>query len=74
MFKRANELTDADRAVVGWMSGKMIQMILEKRSVDYMSACLGLEPREVEYNIDETLYTLRNQVGRWRFFKILFWR
>ena len=46
--------------------------ILEGRSIKYMSDKLNLQPWQVEHNIDEMMYDLRKQVGKWRFFKMLF--
>ena len=72
MFKRLCEMTDEDRVKVGEMSGKLIQWMLEGRSIGYMSEKLNLHPKQVEYNIEETLYTLKCQVGKWRYIKMLF--
>lgn len=72
MFKKTFLLTEKEKHQVSEMTGKTILWILEGRSIAYMAEQLGLDPRQVEYNIDETLYTFRKQVGRWRFFKTLF--
>ena len=72
MFKRTFELTEEEKHKVSEITGNIMLWILEGRSIGYMSEKLNLPPWQVNYNIDETLYTLRKQVGRRRFFKILF--
>lgn len=72
MFVRTCDLTKEDRKKVSEMTGKTMLWILEGRSIWYIAEQLKLKPREVEENIDETLYIFRQKVGRWRFFKILF--
>lgn len=72
MFKRTFMLTDEDKRKVSEMMGKMMLYILEGRSKVYMAEQLKLDIWQVDYNIDETLYTLRKQVGIWRYLKILF--
>ena len=72
MFVRTCDLTKEDKKKVSEMTGKTMLWILEGRSIWYMAEQLKLKPREVEENIDETLYIFRQKVGRWRFFKILF--
>lgn len=72
MFKRTIALTGEERRKVSEMSGNIILWIMELRSIGYMSEKLDLPPSQVNANIDEMLYILRNQVGRWRFFKTLF--
>lgn len=73
-FKRTFMLTEEEKRKVGEMTGKIMQYILEGRSKVYMAEQLGLDIWQVERNIDETLYTLRKQVGRWRYLKLLFWK
>lgn len=72
MFKRTFMLNEEEKHKVSDMSGKIMLWILEGRSIGYMSEQLNLPPWQIEYNIDETLYTLRKHVGKWRFLKILF--
>lgn len=71
-FVKTCEMTKEDKRAVSEMTGKIMLWMLEKRSVGYMADKLNIDPWHVEKNIDETLYTLRNQVGRWRYFKMLF--
>ena len=71
-FVKTCELTKEDKREISEMTGKIMLWMLEKRSVGYMADKLKIDPWHVEKNIDETLYTLRNQVGRWRYFKMLF--
>lgn len=71
-FVKTCQMTKEDRRKVSEMTGKIMLWMLEKRSVGYMADKLKIDPWYVEKNIDETLYTLRNQVGRWRYFKMLF--
>ena len=66
------KMTDEERDELTEMCGKTIRWIEEGRSTGYISDKLHLHPRQVEENIDEMLYVLRNQVGKWRFFKMLF--
>ena len=74
-FKTLLTLTDKDKCKIGEMHGKILQWILEGRDTAYMAEHLGLEnPMQVEYNINETLYIYMRRVGRWRFFKTLFYR
>lgn len=72
IFVKTCEMTKEDRREISEMTGKIMLWMLEKRSVGYMADKLKMDPYMVEKNIDETLYTLRNQVGRWRYFKMLF--
>lgn len=65
-------LTEKQKQQAGEISGKIIQMILEGRSLYDMSDRLKLEPWEVYENMDEMLYTLRKEVGWKRYLKILF--
>lgn len=74
MFKRTFMLTPEEKVKVGEMHGKILQWILEGRSIIYMSEKLHLSTSEIEHNIDEDLYTLMKHVGKWRFFKTLFWK
>lgn len=71
-FKRTFLLTDEEKRKVSEMTGNIMLWILEGQSIGYMSEKLKLHPQQVEYNIDETLYTLRKRVGRWRYIKMLF--
>lgn len=66
------QMTDEDKRYFSEMFGKIMIWMIEKRGIGYMANELNLLPYQVEYNIDEALYTLRNQVGRWRYFKMLF--
>lgn len=72
MFKRTNELTDEERSKVSKMCGNIMLWIMEGRSLDYMAKELKIERGQVHHNINEILYILRNQVGRKRYFRILF--
>lgn len=72
MFKRTFLLTDEEKRKVSDMCGKLVLWTLEGRSIGYESEKLNLPPWQIEHNVDELLYTLRQRVGKWRFFKILF--
>lgn len=72
MFKRTFGLTEEEKHKVSDMCGDIMLWTLEGRSIGYMSEKLNLPPWQVEANIDEMLYTLRKQVGKRRFLKILF--
>ena len=71
-FKKTFALSEEEKLKVAEMTGKIMLWILEGRSVKQMADNLNLTPQQVEYNIDETLYTLRKQVGRWRYLKMFF--
>lgn len=71
-FKQTFALTEEEKRQVSEMSGNIMLWIMEGRSIWYMAEKLKLEPWQVEQNINETLYLLRKQVGKWRFFKTLF--
>lgn len=72
MFKRTFMLNGSDKCKISEMSGKVMLWMLEGRSREYMAKELGLQPYQIEQNIDETLYVYMRNVGRWRFFKTLF--
>lgn len=74
MFVKRNELTENDKSKISEMMGKIVLWMLEERSIGYASKELKLHPNEILENIDETLYEFRKHVGRWRYFKILFWK
>lgn len=71
-FKRTFALTEEEKRKVSEMTGKIMLWMLEGRSRVYMAENLKLDPWMIEANIDETLYTLRKNVGRWRYLKMLF--
>ena len=73
-FVPTTMLTDDERREVSEMTGKIILWMLEGRTVKYMSEQLGLSPRDVVHNVYETLYTIRKQVGRRNYLKVLFWK
>lgn len=72
MFKRTFMLTEEEKRKVSEMCGNIMLWILEGQSTGYMCEKLNLPPWQVEANINEMLYVLRKQVGKRRFFKILF--
>lgn len=74
MFIKTSMLTGEDRRKVSEMDGKIMLWIMEGRSVVYMSQQLGLPIWQVQHNIDEMLYTLRQQVGKKRYLRVLFWK
>ena len=71
-FKQTFMLNNEEKKQVSEMSGKIIMWILEGRSIGYMSEMLHLSPKEIECNIDETMFILMKHVGKRRFFKTLF--
>ena len=73
-FKPTRLLTDEEKKEVSEMSGKLVTWMLEGRSTKYMAKQLHLSPRQVEHNINETIYTLKKRVGFKRFLGILLWR
>lgn len=74
MFVPTFMLTDEDKRVISDNTGKLMLGIFENRTTDYMAEQMNISPEELEWNIDETLYTFRKRVGLWRYLKILFIR
>lgn len=72
MFRATCLMNDDEKRKVGEMSGKMIQWMLEGRSVGFMAEMLEIYPWMVDYNMDEMLYTLLKEVGVKRYLKVLF--
>ena len=70
-FKQTFLLNNEEKKQVSEMSGKIILWILEGRDIGYMSEKLHLSPQQMESNINEMLFTLKEHVGKRRFFKIL---
>lgn len=72
MFKHTFILSGEDKRKVSEMNSKILLWIMEGRTIAYMSEELNLHPYQVEHNIDEMLYVLRQQVGKRRYLKTLF--
>ena len=70
-FKQTFLLNHEEKKQISEMSGKIILWILEGRDIGYMSEKLHLSPQQIETNINEMLFTLKEHVGKRRFFKIL---
>lgn len=70
-FKQTFLLNREEKKQISEMSGKIILWILEGRDIGYMSEKLRLSPQQMESNINEMLFTLKEHVGKRRFFKIL---
>ena len=70
-FKQTFLLNQKEKKQVSEMSGKIMLWILEGQSIGYMSENLHLSPQQIENNINEMLFTLKEHVGKRRFFKIL---
>lgn len=70
-FKQTFLLNHEEKKQISEMSGKIILWILEGRDIGYMSEKLHLSPQQMESNINEMLFTLKEHVGKRRFFKIL---
>lgn len=70
-FKQTFLLNQKEKKQVSEMSGKIMLWILEGQSIGYMSENLHLSPQQIETNINEMLFTLKEHVGKRRFFKIL---
>ena len=54
--------------------GLMMLWFVEGQSIAYIAEKCGLHPRCIKSREDDMLLILRNQVGRWRYFKMLFTR
>lgn len=72
MKKEIYKMTAEEKEKFIKMSGSILLWIGERRSIKYMSEQLNLSHSQVEFNIDETLYDLKKQVGILRYLKILF--
>ena len=70
-FKQTFLLNRKEKKQVSEISGKIMLWILEGQSIGYMSEKLHLSPQQIETNINEMLFTLKEHVGKRRFFKIL---
>lgn len=70
-FKQTFLLNHEEKKQISEMSGKIVLWILEGRDIGYMSEKLHLSPQKMESNINELLFTLKEHVGKRRFFKIL---
>ena len=70
-FKQTFLLNHEEKKQISEMSGKIILWILEGKDIGYMSEKLHLSPQQMESNINEMLFTLKEHVGKRRFFKIL---
>lgn len=70
-FKQTFLLNNEEKKQISDMSGKIILWILEGRDIGYMSEKLHLSPQQIESNVNELLFTLKEHVGKRRFFKIL---
>lgn len=71
-FRTTDLLTGREKQKISEMSGTIMFGILEGRSDTYIADTLGLSTQELNHNIDEVLYTLKNRVGIWRYIKMLF--
>ena len=72
MKKQIYQMTEEEKEKFIKMSGSILLWIGERRSIKYMADKLNLSNSQVEFNIDETLYELKKQVGILRYLKILF--
>ena len=72
MFKKVFKMTEEEKEKFVKMSGSILLWIEEGRSIKYICDKLNLSHSQVEFNIDETLYVLKKQVGIIRYLKILF--
>ena len=72
MKKQIYQMTEEEKEKFIKMSGSILLWIGERRSIKYMGDKLNLSNSQVEFNIDETLYELKKQVGILRYLKILF--
>lgn len=71
-FKKTFLLNPEEKKKVADMTGKIMLGILNVDYIGDIADKLHLTPAQVEQNIDETLYTLRKHVGKWRYLKVLF--
>ena len=70
--KKIFEMTEEEKQKFIKISGSILLWIGEGRSIKYMSDKLNLSHSQVKFNIDETLYDLKKQVGLLHYLKILF--
>ena len=70
-FKKTFLLNAEEKKKVADMSGKIMLGILNADYIGNIADKLHLTPAQVEQNIDENLYVLREHVGKWRYLKVL---
>ena len=73
-FKQTFLLTEEEKKQVGEMCGKIVLLILEGQSTEYMAENLKMCPQQVNDNIGELLYILKKKVGLKQFLRVLFWK
>ena len=71
-FKSTTLLTTKEREQVSVMVGKIMLGILGGMGDKQIASACKISVQELNHNIDETLYTLKNKVGVWRYRKMLF--
>ena len=71
-FKPTNRLTTKEREMASEMVGKIMLGILAGGGDNYIADTCGISVQELNHNIDETLLTLKNKVGLWRYIKLIF--
>jgi len=74
MKKLIFNMTEEEKQRLSEVCGTSITMIAQMYSDKQIADKVGLNPMQVRDNAYEMLYTLRNYVGRWEFFKLLFWK
>lgn len=72
MLVRYSEMTDENKKQLSEIVGKITVGLSEGRSMIEIADQVRLHPLELYHNVYEQLFLLRNAVGRWRYFKILF--
>lgn len=74
MKKDILTMTEEEKEELSKLSGTSIVMMAQAYSDEQIADKLGLNPMQVRHNAGEMLYVLRNYVGKWNFFKVLFWK
>ena len=72
MFVKTCDLTDEDKRIISDNTGKIMLGILNNKTSVCIADQINIQPNELEWNIDEILYTFKKRVGIWRYLKILF--
>lgn len=74
MKKDILTMTEEEKQELSKICGDSVVMMAQCYSDRQIADKVGLNCMQVRDNAAEMLYVLRNYVGRWKFFKILFWK
>ena len=72
LLKQVADMTEEDKKKFVNTTGVMMLCIVERKNIYQMADELNLDAWQVNWNIDEMLYTLRKSLGLKRYLKALF--